>query len=162
MKNHAPYTPFSTRLSRSAKEAEIRLRNISSGPKKRPPILLLILMACVCVFCGNLVSCQMAEAEVSPDSSTSASTSSNASIPEQPPEAWTPVELDTGLLQYNETTLDKPYEFLTEAEITLLQDLPAEELPKEAVELSSALRQDYWKDILLPTAYTEEIGRAHV
>ena len=36
-----PRTPFSTHLSGSAREAEIRLRNIFSGPKKRPPIPFL-------------------------------------------------------------------------------------------------------------------------
>lgn len=58
-----PRTPFSTQLSGSARETEIRLKNIFSGPKKRPPVLFLALMFSVCVFCGNLVSCQMAQAE---------------------------------------------------------------------------------------------------
>ena len=61
MNNHMPRTPFSTCLSGSAKETEIRIRNIFSGPKKRPPVPLIILMAVVCIFCGNIVSCQMAE-----------------------------------------------------------------------------------------------------
>ena len=80
MNEKMPRTPFSTGLSGSAKEVELRLRNIFSGPKKRPPILLLALMACVCVFCGNLVSCQPAEAEVPapPDASASGSSSAEA------------------------------------------------------------------------------------
>ena len=57
MKNTMPRTPFSTPLSGSAKEAELRLKNIFSGPKKRPPLPLLILMFAVCLLCGNLVSC---------------------------------------------------------------------------------------------------------
>lgn len=57
MNKPLPYTPFSTRLSGSAKETEIRLRNIFSGPKKRPPVLFLVLMFSACIFCGNLVSC---------------------------------------------------------------------------------------------------------
>jgi len=58
-----PRTPFSTSLSRSARETELRLRNIFSGPKKRPPVLFLALVFAMCLLCGNLVSCQTAEAE---------------------------------------------------------------------------------------------------
>lgn len=61
MNDKMPRTPFSTPLSGSAKETEIRIRNIMSGPKKRPPALFLVLVFAVCLFCGNLVSCQMAE-----------------------------------------------------------------------------------------------------
>ncbi len=38
MNEKIPRTPFSTPLSGSAKETEIRIRNIMSGPKKRPPV----------------------------------------------------------------------------------------------------------------------------
>ena len=54
MNQPLPRTPFSTGLSGSARELEIRLRNIMSGPKKRPPIPFLILMFSVCIFCGNI------------------------------------------------------------------------------------------------------------
>ncbi len=63
MNEKMPRTPFSTQLSGSARETEIRLRNIFSGPKKRPPVLFLVLMFSVCIFCGNLVSCQVKEVE---------------------------------------------------------------------------------------------------
>ena len=66
MNGKTPYTPFSTHLSGSAKETEIRLKNIFSGPKKRPPALFLLLMFSACVLCGNLVSCRNAEAETPP------------------------------------------------------------------------------------------------
>ena len=56
MNNKMPRTPFSTRLSRSAKETEIRIRNIFSGPKKRPPALLMLLVAALILLCGNLVA----------------------------------------------------------------------------------------------------------
>ena len=62
--HNMPRTPFSTPLSGSARETELRLKNIFSGPKKRPPVLFLALMFSLCVFCGNLVSCQVKEAEV--------------------------------------------------------------------------------------------------
>lgn len=65
MNEKVPYTPLSTHLSGSARETEFRLRNIFSGPKKRPPTLFLALVFAVCIFCGNLVSCQNAEAEPS-------------------------------------------------------------------------------------------------
>ena len=58
MNDNMPHTPFSTPLSSSARETELRIRNIMSGPKKRPPILFLILVFSLCLFCGNLVSCQ--------------------------------------------------------------------------------------------------------
>ena len=63
MNQPLPRTPFSTGLSGSARELEIRLRNIMSGPKKRPPIPFLILMFSICIFCGNIVSCQQRPAE---------------------------------------------------------------------------------------------------
>ncbi|WP_251315961.1 hypothetical protein [Flintibacter muris] len=72
MKQNMPYTPFSTHLSRSAREMEIRLRNIMSGPKKRPPLPFLILIFSVCIFCGNIVSCQFRD-ETPPDTSEPAS-----------------------------------------------------------------------------------------
>ena len=75
-----PRTPFSTPLSGSAKETELRLKNIFSGPKKRPPLPFLILMFSVCIFCGNLVSCQMAETEA-PGAGAS---SSLADLPDPP------------------------------------------------------------------------------
>ncbi|MCI9170041.1 MAG: hypothetical protein HFF42_03760 [Lawsonibacter sp.] len=63
MNEQMPRTPFSTPLSGSARETEIRLRNIFSGPKRRPPALFLALMFSVCIFCGNLVSCQVKDVE---------------------------------------------------------------------------------------------------
>ena len=63
MNNKIPRTPFSTPLSGSARETELRLKNIFSGPKKRPPVLFLALIFSVCLLCGNLVSCQMAAPE---------------------------------------------------------------------------------------------------
>lgn len=63
MSDKMPRTPFSTPLSGSARETELRLRNIFSGPKKRPPVLFLAVMFAVCLLCGNLVSCQMAQTE---------------------------------------------------------------------------------------------------
>ena len=66
MNGKIPYTPLSTRLSGSARETEIRLKHIFSGPKKRPPALFLALVFSACVLCGNLVSCQEAEPESPP------------------------------------------------------------------------------------------------
>ncbi len=63
MDEKMPRTPLSTPLSGSARETELRIRSIFSGPKKRPPILVLTLMCAACLLCGNLVSCQMPESE---------------------------------------------------------------------------------------------------
>ena len=63
--NNMPRTPFSTPLSGWARETEIRLKNIFSGPKKRPPVLFLALVFAACLLCGNLVSCQVSQPEES-------------------------------------------------------------------------------------------------
>ena len=60
MNKPMPRTPFSTGLSGSAREVELRIRNIMSGPKRRPPLPFLLLVFLICIFCGNIVSCQMA------------------------------------------------------------------------------------------------------
>ena len=62
MKASLPLTPFSTPLSGSAKEAELRLRNLFSSPKRRPPVWVLALLAVISLSCGGLVSCQSADA----------------------------------------------------------------------------------------------------
>ena len=85
MKNCMPRTPFSTPLSGSARETEIRIRNIMSGPKKRPPVLFLALVFSVCIFCGNLVSCQVKETEV-PDTGAGSSLADLPDPPEQKPD----------------------------------------------------------------------------
>ena len=63
MNSKIPRTPLSTPLSGSARETEIRLKNIFSGPKKRPPALFLARVSAACLLCGNLVSCQTPQAE---------------------------------------------------------------------------------------------------
>ena len=61
MKHSIPRSPFATRLSGSARETEIRIRNIFQGPKKRPPVPMMLLTALVILSCGWLVSCQPGE-----------------------------------------------------------------------------------------------------
>ena len=46
----------------------MRLENIMSGPKKRPPMIFVVLVSAFCLLCGNLVSCQVKEAEPPEDS----------------------------------------------------------------------------------------------
>ena len=53
-----PRSPFSTRLSGSAKETELRLRSIFQWKKQRPSVWLMALTAAICLSCGSLVSCQ--------------------------------------------------------------------------------------------------------
>ena len=95
MNDKMPRTPFSTPLSGSARETELRLRNIFSGPKKRPPVLFLAAMFAVCLLCGNLVSCQMAEAEQGPPDSSL-----------QPEEVSQPEEKEPGYLPASELSFD--------------------------------------------------------
>lgn len=151
MDDKMPRTPFATPLSRSARETEIRIRNICSGPKRRPPVFFLALMFATALLCGNLVSCQVAEAEVP-------NAPANTSHLEELPEGWSLAELDTGMMEHIGQMGDWWYEdyyLPTPEEMALLADLPADELPREAVELSRALRRDYWRDALLPAAYDE-------
>lgn len=53
-----PNTPFSTRLSGSAKEIELRLRSIFRWKKQDPPAVLVVLIAAMVLSCFGLVSCQ--------------------------------------------------------------------------------------------------------
>lgn len=157
MNTHIPRTPFSTALSGSARETELRLKHIFSGPKKRPPILLLALMFSVCLLCGNLVSCQNAESESpdDPDSSAIVPVPPGASS-EDSYKGWTAAALDIGLLQHNESVLDAPLANFSEKDIAFLtQNLPAKDMPREAVDPYESLRGDYWQDMLLPVAADE-------
>ena len=61
MKQKVPRSPFATQLFGSAKETELRLRNIFQWKKKRPPVVSLILAALIALSCGSLVSCQVEE-----------------------------------------------------------------------------------------------------
>ena len=56
-----PKTPFAMSLSSSAKETELRLRNIFQWKKKRPPIPLFLLTAVLVLSCCGLVSCRIEE-----------------------------------------------------------------------------------------------------
>lgn len=63
-----PHSPFTTRLSGSAKEIELRIRSIFQWEKKRPPVVLFILTAVLVLSCCGLVSCR-AETEEPADES---------------------------------------------------------------------------------------------
>ena len=73
MKQKMPTSPFATRLSGSAKETELRLRNIFQWKKKRPPVIALLAAVLVVAACGGLVGFTVAEPSVAdaqmPDSS---------------------------------------------------------------------------------------------
>lgn len=62
-----PRSPFSTPLSGSAKEAELRIRSMVQWKKKRPPLWLLVLTAALCLLCGSLVSCQSQSSAIQDD-----------------------------------------------------------------------------------------------
>lgn len=53
-----PRSPFATHLSGSARETELRIRNIFQWKKKRPPVWLMALVGAIILLCGSLVSCQ--------------------------------------------------------------------------------------------------------
>ena len=56
--NKTPKTPFSTPLSGSAKETEMRFKSILKWKKSRPPMIALALILCVMLVCCSLVACQ--------------------------------------------------------------------------------------------------------
>ena len=58
MRPHMPRSPFTTRLSGSARETEQRIRSIFQWHKKRPPLWVLVLAAVLILLCGGLVSCR--------------------------------------------------------------------------------------------------------
>ena len=60
MSTKFPKTPFSTRLSGNARETELRLRSMFQWQKKRPPMILFVLVLLLTVSCGGLVSCRQA------------------------------------------------------------------------------------------------------
>ena len=65
MRPHMPRSPFTTRLSGSARETEQRIRSIVQWKKRRPPVLLLLTALLLIVLCGGLVSCQSRGTDVS-------------------------------------------------------------------------------------------------
>lgn len=54
-----PRSPFTTRLSGSARETELRIRSIFLWKKMRPPVLLMVLIGMLILLCGSLVSCRV-------------------------------------------------------------------------------------------------------
>ena len=52
-----PRSPFTTPLSRSARETEPRIRGILPWKKQRPPLLAPVL-AVLILSCGGLAACQ--------------------------------------------------------------------------------------------------------
>lgn len=82
MKDKIPSTPFATNLSGSAKEVELRLRNIFQWQKKRPPVVSLVLAALVALSCGSLVSCQVREPQSEAENAQSGSQLASQPDPE--------------------------------------------------------------------------------
>ena len=60
MTRPCPYTPLSTPLSGSARQAEARIRNLFQGPKRWPPVWLMALTLLLIFSCGGLVTCRTA------------------------------------------------------------------------------------------------------
>ncbi len=151
MNHKIPPTPFSTPLSGKAGETERRLRRVASGPGKRPPAVFLAAVFAACLLCGNLVSCQVAQAEA-PERTQPPSSSAPSALPEK--EEWLAGELNNFISP--ECVMDEPFQWLTQEEAALLQDLPAAQLPREPVELyPGPFRGDFWRDMLLPVAADE-------
>ena len=95
MKHTMPNSPFATHLSGSAKETELRLRNIFQWKKKRPPVAALILAAMIALSCGSLVSCQVRETQPGDENDSAGSQTVTQENPEQTEEGSSP-DQETG------------------------------------------------------------------
>ena len=148
-----PRSPFSTSLSGSARETELRIRNIFQWKKKRPPVWLMALTALAILSCGSLVSCQQAPA-------VSASGQAGTADPSGPASAGQPLPV-TGSITIPDqderlfSEID-PEQHLSPEQRALLADLPVDQLPREAADLDNVLRQDFWEDTLLPVCHDPE------
>ena len=49
-----PRSPFTTPLSGSARETELRIRSIFQWGRQRPPLWAMVLMATLILTCGGL------------------------------------------------------------------------------------------------------------
>ena len=153
MKDSLPRSPFSTALSGPASETELRIRNILSGPKKHPPLLLVASMCAMALLCGNLVSCQNSEAVELKDNRNASITVPAEGVQSKPETVNSTLTAELELSITPESRLENPLACLTEEQTELLQNLPAAELPRQSVIPGYATRQDYWRDMLLPVAY---------
>jgi len=135
-----PRTPFSTPLSGSARETEIRIRNIFSGPKQRPPLPFLILVFSVCIFCGNLVSCQMAEpdAPALPDISASLPEIPDISLPD-PPEQKLEMEIQEHQVVLQDEDADLDGDGLADTVTATTRFDPQDESGSTIITLTAAL-----------------------
>ena len=170
MRQTIPNSPFATRLSGSAKETELRLRNIFQWKKKRPPTVLLILAALIVLLCGNLVSCQPRQEEPPVDSdipseNTAIDGNTASEHTEEPQELTTASgrdelffsKIQVDFLPLESKLWQEPMEGLTGEQKELLENLPVSEMPKEAVEkLHGLYYEDVWRDTLIPMAADEE------
>ncbi len=147
MEQHIPRSPFATRLSGSARETELRILNIFQGPKKRPPVLIIVLTVLVILSCGWLVSCQPREEQPSDGASASGTQESVSHEPVSQPIRNT---------IKGERLADYNIEYLTDEQRELLADLPASELPREPVDLWDLRRRDIWRDTSVPLLLDRE------
>ena len=146
MNDKMPRTPFSTQLSRSAKETEIRIRNIFSGPKKRPPVLFLALMCLIALSCGDLVSCQVKEAEAPDVSDQPASSRQGDGLLDSEEQA-----LLDALFQAAEQERDYPFQIPT---ISLLNSME-----KDGWALGVVFVEDHLENTLILGVMDEASGR---
>lgn len=146
MNDKMPHTPFSTGLSRSAKETKIRLQNIFSGPKKRPPVLFLALMCLIALSCGDLVSCQVKEAEAPDVSDQPASSRQGDGLLDSEEQA-----LLDALFQAAEQERDYPFQIPT---ISLLNSME-----KDGWALGVVFVEDHLENTLILGVMDEASGR---
>lgn len=131
-----PHSPFTTPLSSSVRETELRIRSILQWKKRRPPLPALILALLLVLLCGGLVSCQAQAEEEPPDTDLIS----------------LPVKGEVAVSPEDETLWDQ----LSPEQQALLADLPVSQLPREAVDLDSVTSEDIWQGTLLPAHFDPE------
>ena len=149
-----PRTPFSTRLSGSAKETELRIRNIVQWKKKRLPVALFVLTLVVLSSCFGLFSCTP-QAELPEESPVA----EHPSVTEQSPAAeQTPAtETTQPSLPEGEETFPENNYVLHAGERQLTLELAAEKLPDRYYYRVEELRV-YDGDDLLSAVQTADLS----
>lgn len=155
MKHHVPRSPLATALSGSAKEVELRIRNIVQGPKKRPSTWFLALVFLSILSCGNLVGCQPVE-KSEPDPSDHASSPDFVSTSEPPAKPLLSLAYGDGTFYLMEEDPRPGQEPVTDTVAVLYYDSPTLGL-REITVLDYGPGHPYWSAVSLEP-FTDVLG----
>ena len=154
-----PRSPFTTRLSGSARETEQRVRNIFQWKKRRPPVFLLLPAMLLIILCGSLVSCQNREPAVSlvMDVQYYDALGNYIEIPALAVSAET--QTPQGVTAINESLAQLKQEYQPLLEGTLDSSLSSRE---NHCLLYPAQTQRYWSLVLFREVFHTDLNTGHV